>query len=161
MGQFTLMALRGVIALALVGSVAVQTLLVPLMWQDLEGSPDWFRVSLPLLAVVGILTLQVSAVCIWKLLTRVRRGSVFTAGSFRYVNVIIGAISAAAVVVFALAVVLAPTEIAPGLVGLVCGLSLVVAGVALLMVVMRALLVQAVEREAEAGHLRSELDGVV
>jgi hypothetical protein len=161
MGQFTLVVLRGVIAVALAGSLAVQGVLVPLLWIDLEGTPDWFRVSIVVLVVLGILTLQVAAVCIWQLLTRVRRGSVFTPGSFRYVNVIIGAISTAAVVVALMAVALAPTAMAPGAVGLVCGLALVVAGIALLMVVMRALLVQAVDREAEAGHLRSELDGVV
>jgi hypothetical protein len=50
---------------------------------------------------------------------------------------------------------------APGLVGLVCGASLVIAGVALIVLVLRMLLVQAVARETEAQHLRSELNEVI
>lgn len=161
MEKLTITVLRIVIAIALVGSLLVQVVMVPLLWIDLEGAPGWFRVAMAVIAVLGVATLQVAAVCIWILLTKVRRGSVFSFSSFRPVNVIIGTIAAAAILTFALAVVLAPTTVAPGIVGLLCGMALVIAGVALLMVVMRALLAQAVDREVEAGRLRSELDGVI
>ena len=62
----------------------------------------------------------------------------------------------------AMAVTLAPGEaVAPGIVGLICGLSLVVAGVALVVLVLRMLLAQAVALDAEATHLKSELDEVI
>lgn len=161
MSRATILILRVVIALALAGSLVVQTVIVPLLWADLESEALWGRITLVVIAVLWIATLQVSAVCIWQLLTRVRRGSIFSRSSFRYVDVIIGAVTASAVLVFALAVVLAPGETAPGIVGLICGAALVLGGVALIVVVMRALLKQAIDRENEARTLRDELGEVI
>jgi hypothetical protein len=100
-------------------------------------------------------------VCIWQLLTLVRRGTVFSDAAFRYVDVVIGAITAGSVVTAVFAVMLVPGDTAPGVVGLICGASLVIAGVALVVYVLRMLLKQAVSREVEAEHLRSELDEVI
>ncbi|GAA0624300.1 DUF2975 domain-containing protein [Kribbella sandramycini] len=162
MGKFAVLALRVVLVIALAGSLLVQTVLVPLIWADLDEAPASVRVPLVVIVVLGIVTLQVTAVCIWRLLTMVRRGTVFSNGAFRYVDIVIGAIGAGAVLVFALAVVLAPGEaVAPGLVGLICGLSLVTGGVALVVFVMRLLLVQAVARDVEAQELQAELDEVI
>jgi hypothetical protein len=161
MGNFTILALRAVIVLALIGSLAVQILMMPLVWADLEGTEDRIRVLLIGILVLGILTMQISAVCVWRLLTMVRRGSVFTPAAFRYVDVIIGAIAAGSLLTFLLAVLLAPGDAAPGIVGLICGAALVIAGVALIVLVLRALLAQAVAREIEAKQLRSELNEVI
>lgn len=161
MGTITIVLLRIVIALSLAGSLVVQTVIVPLVWADLASEPLWGRITFVTLAVLGILTMQVFAVCVWRLLTLVRRGAVFSDAAFRYVDVVIGAIGAASAVTFILAVVLAPGGTAPGVVGLICGAALVLAGMALLVVVMRRLLAQAIEREKEARALRSELDEVI
>ncbi|MGF2949264.1 DUF2975 domain-containing protein [Microbacterium alcoholitolerans] len=161
MGRTTIVLLRVVIALALAGSLVVQTVLAPLIWVDLDGTPTWFRVSFVVIVVLGVLTMQVFAVCVWLLLTRVRRGSIFQQSSFRYVDVIIGAIGATALLAVGMAFVLAPTQIAPGVVALVCGAALVLGGMALLVVVMKALLRQATEREVEAQALRTELGEVI
>lgn len=73
-----------------------------------------------------------------------------------------GAVVAAAVLLFALAVVLAPGEaVPPGMVLLICGAAVAVLGVALVVVVLRMLLAQAVARDVEAAQLRSELDEVI
>ena len=161
MDKLTILALRIVIALCLAGSLFVQVVIVPLLWADLEGAPLWGRISLVVIIVLGIVTLQVSAVCIWQLLSLVRRGSVFSHAAFRYVDVIFAAVAAASVLTFALAVILAPGGTAPGIVGLICGISLAVAGAALVVLVLRMLLTQAVARDAEATSLRSELDEVI
>jgi len=158
MAKSTILVLQVVIALALAGSLVVQTVIVPLLWADLEGEALWGRIALVIIAVLGVLTLQVFAVCVWMLLTKVRRGSLFSPTSFRYVDVIIGAIGAAAALALILAVLLAPGPTAPGVVALICGAALVLAGIALLVVVMKALLRQAIDRDAEARALRSELD---
>jgi hypothetical protein len=72
------------------------------------------------------------------------------------------AIAAASLRTFGMAVALAPGEaVAPGIVGLVCGLSVVVAGVALVVYVLRMLLAQAVATDHEAQQLRAELDEVI
>jgi hypothetical protein len=162
MGKLAVLALRVVIALALAGSLVVQGVIAPLLWQDLEDAPAGVRVPFVVIVVLGIVTMQVTAVCIWRLLTMVRSGTVFSHAAFRYVDIVIGAIATASVLTFGLAVVLAPGEaVAPGVVGLICGVSLVVGGVALIVLVLRMLLVQAVAIDAEAKHLQSELDEVI
>jgi hypothetical protein len=132
------------------------------MWADLDDAPGQVRLSFTIAIVLGIVTLQVSAVCIWRLLTMVRRGSVFSRAAFRYVDVVIGAIAAASLILVGLGVALAPGEaVAPGVVLLIGGAALVVAGVALVVLVLRMLLAQAVARETEALRLRSELEEVI
>jgi hypothetical protein len=161
MDKLTILALRIVIALCLAGSLFVQVVLVPLFWLDLEDVELWARISLIVIIVLGIVTMQVTAVCVWQLLSMVRKGSVFSHGAFRYVDVIFGAVAVASVLVFALAVLLAPGGTAPGIVGLICGISLAIAGAALVVLVLRMLLTQALARDAEVQHLRSELDEVI
>lgn len=161
MGRSLVLVLRVVIALALVGSLVVQTFIIPAVWVDLEGAPQVSRITFVTILVLGVVTMQVFAVCIWQLLSKVRRGSVFSGSSFVYVDVIVWAIVAAAVLAFAMAVLLALGETAPGIVGLICGASLVLGGMALLVLVMRTLLKQAIDRENEAKLLRSELNEVV
>ncbi len=162
MGKLTVRALRVVIALALAGSVFVQAVMVPLLWIDLRDAPATVRVPVVVIVLLGILTMQVSAVCVWRLLTMVRRGTVFSHAAFRYVDIVIGAIAAASLLTFALGVTLAPGEaVAPGVVLLIGGIGLVVAGVALIVLVLRMLLAQAVALDAEAHHLQAELDEVI
>lgn len=163
MGKLTILALQIVIAMVLAGSLFIQLWMVPLISLDFEesGVPTGLRITFNAIVVFGILTVQISAVCVWKLLTMVRSGTVFSHGAFRYVDIIFGAIAAASVLVFALAVLLAPGEIAPGIILLICGASLLIGGVALIVLVLRTLLAQAVARDAEAKHLRDELDEVI
>jgi hypothetical protein len=161
MPRVTILVLRIVIGLCLVGSLFVQTVIVPLLWIDLEGEQLWGRIALVVLAVLGILTMQISAVCIWRLLSMVRKGSVFSPAAFGYVDVIFGAVVAASVLTFTLAVLLAPGETAPGIVGLICGFALAIAGVALVVLVLRMLLAQAIARDVEVVQLRSELNEVI
>ena len=165
MGTLTILVLRIVLALVLAGSVFVQLVMVPLLAIDLdELNPDHAYLRTPLLvfAVLGIVTIQVVLVCVWRLLTMVRRGTVISDAAFRYVDVVIGAIAAASMLTFGLGVVLAPGEaVAPGVVLLIGGAAVLVAGIALIVLVMRMLLAQAVARDAEAHHLQAELDEVI
>lgn len=160
--------LRVVMAVALTGSVVVQVVMVALLWSGTDGSPSGIGVALVAIGVLGVATLQVIAVCIWRLLTMVGLGTVFSQRAFRYVDIIIGAIATASVLMLGTAVVarfanhaVPEDAVAPELVGLLCGLALAVGGVALLVYVLRTLLVQAVALHAEANHLRSELDEVI
>lgn len=160
--------LRVMIGIALAGSLIVQAAIVALLWWDTDEDPTWIAVSLVTIGVLGVATLQVIAVCTWRLLTMVGRGTVFSHASFRFVDVIIGAIGAAALLTFSIAVVARfanhatpGDEVAPGLVGLISGLALVISGVALVVYVMRTLLAQAVALDSEAKGLRSELDEVI
>ncbi len=163
MDKFTIVILKVVIALSLAGSLFVQFPLLALVWQDMTdaGEALWGRVAFVSIAALGVLTMQVFGVCVWRLLTLVRKGSVFSPRSFRYVDIMIGDFGFAAVLAFLLAALLAPGEVAPGIVALICGLALVLAGIAILVVVMRRLLAQAIAVESDARALRTELDGVI
>lgn len=168
MDRWVVRVLQGVIAVALLGSLVVQLVIVPLLWLDMEGAPAGIRTSLAVIAVLGVLTLQVVGVCVWRLLTMVSRHTVFSPAAFRYVDVVIGAIGAGALLLLAVAVVarfanhaVEGDAVAPGMVGLICGIALVVGGVALLVYVMRTLLAQAISLGHEARSLRSELDEVI
>ncbi|CAL9343607.1 DUF2975 domain-containing protein [Streptomyces sp. enrichment culture] len=165
MGKLTTLALRAVLVALLAGSLFVQTVMVPLLaadMTDVDAEVARLRTPVVVIAVLGVVTVQVVLVCVWRLVTMVRRGTVFSHAAFRYVHIVIGAITAAALLVFALGVVLAPGEtVAPGIVLLIGGLGLAVLGTALVVLVLRMLLAQAVARDIEASRMRAELDVVI
>ncbi|QYA96375.1 DUF2975 domain-containing protein [Streptomyces anulatus] len=163
MGKLTVRALRAVLVVVLAGSVFVQALMV---WVLVSGS-DPEDGSLPLtplrvITILGIGAAQVVLVCVWRLVTMVRRGTVFSHAAFRYVDVIIGAIVAAALVWFAVTALNAPGQRDdPGVTLIMGGIGVAVLGVALLVLVLRTLLAQAVARDVEAARMRAELDEVI
>ena len=165
MGKLTVLALRVVLAGLLAGSLFVQTVMVALVAKDMESlNPDYAYLRAPILAisVLGILSIQVVLACVWRLVTMVRRGTVFSHGAFRYVHVIIGAILAGALLTFALGTVLTPNEpVPPGMVLLIGGAGVGILGVALVVVVLRMLLAQAVARDVEATLMQAELEAVI
>ncbi|GAA1495467.1 DUF2975 domain-containing protein [Paeniglutamicibacter kerguelensis] len=157
MGNMTIHALRTVLALALAGTLFVQVVMVPLLAVDLTefgAGIEAVRIPIIVIAVLGIVALQVVIVCVWRLVTMVRRGTVFSRAAFRFVDVVIGAVTAAALLIFGLGIVLAPGEaVAPGMVLLIGGTGLLVAGMALVVLVMRKLLVQASGMAAELNEV--------
>ncbi|MCX4503613.1 DUF2975 domain-containing protein [Streptomyces anulatus] len=163
MGKLTVRALRAVLVVVLAGSVFVQALMV---WVLVSGS-DPEDGSLPLtplrvITILGIGTAQVTLVCVWRLVTMVRRGTVFSHAAFRYVDVIIGAIAAAALVWFTVTALNAPGQREdPGVTLIMGGIGVAILGVALLVLVLRTLLAQAVARDVEAARMRAELDEVI
>jgi hypothetical protein len=163
MGKLTVRALRAVLAVVLTGTVFVQALMV---WALVSGS-DQEDGSLPLtplrvITILGIGTAQVALVCVWRLVTMVRRGTVFSHAAFRYVDVIIGAIAAAALVWFAVTALNAPGQRDdPGVTLIMGGIGVAILGVALIVLVLRMLLAQAVARDVEAAQMQAELDEVI
>jgi hypothetical protein len=92
----------------------------------------------------------------------VRRGTVFSHAAFRYVEVIIGAIVATALVWFAVTALNAPGQRDdPGVTLIMGGIGVGILGVALIVLVLRMLLAQAVARDVEATQLQAELDEVI
>jgi hypothetical protein len=163
MGKLTVRALRAVLVMVLAGTVVIQAGLV---WVLVSGS-DPEDGSVPLTAlrvitIVGMVSVQVIGACVWRLVTMVRRGTVFSHAAFRYVDVVIGAIVAAALVWFAVTAVNAPGQRAdPGVTLIMGGVGVAILGVALIVLVLRMLLAQAVARDGEAAQLQAELDDVI
>ena len=144
MGKLTVQALRVVLVVVLAGTVFVQAAMV---WA-LVAVPD--DGSLPLtplrlITILGMVSVQVAAVCVWRLVTMVRRGTVFSDAAFRYIDVMIGAIVAAALVWLAVTLFNAPGQRDdPGVTLIMGGIAVGILGVALIVVVLRMLLAQAV-----------------
>ncbi|WP_434993234.1 DUF2975 domain-containing protein [Arthrobacter sp. Ld5] len=165
MGRLTVAALRVVLAMMFAGSIFIQVAVLSLLARDIgEADPDVAMIVLPMvvLTVLAILAGQVAVVCVWGLLTMARRGTVFSTGAFRLVHLVIGAFAVASLLTFGLGVALAPGEaVAPGVVLLIGGVAVMLAAVALIVLVLKALLAQAVARDAEARDLRTELDEVI
>jgi hypothetical protein len=162
-GKLTVQALRAVLVAVLAGTVFVQAGMV---WALVSGS-DPEDGSLPLtplrlITILGMVSVQVALVCVWRLVTMVRGGTVFSHAAFRYVNIVIGAIVAAALVWFAVTAINAPGQRDdPGVTVIMGGIGVAILGVALIVLVLRMLLAQAVARDAEASQLRAELDEVI
>lgn len=165
MGKLTVLALRAVIATLLAGSLYLQVVMVYANAVKLDeglaaGNSPYAVIAIVLL---GLLTFQVILVCISRLVTMVKRGTVFSHAAFRYVDIVIGAILAAAVLAAALAIILASGSDgeSPGVFLIMAGAVVAILGAALLVLVLRMLLAQAVARDAQAAHLEAELDEVI
>lgn len=163
MGKLAVRALRAVLVVVLAGTVFVQASMV---WALVSGS-DPEDGSLPLtplrvITILGMVSGQVALVGVWRLVTMVRRGTVFSRAAFRYVDAVIGAIVAAALLWFAVTALNAPGQRAdPGVTVIMGGIGLAILGVALIVLVLRMLLAQAVARDVEAARMRAELDEVI
>ena len=163
MGKLAVWALRAILTVVLAGTVVIQAGMV---WTLVSGN-DPEDGSLPLTAfrvstILGMITVQVALVCVWRLVAMVRRGTVFSSASFRYVDVIIGAIVAAALVWFAVTIINAPGQRAdPGVTLIMGGVGVAILGVALIVLLLRMLLAQAVARDTEASRLQAELNEVI
>ncbi|MCF2127986.1 DUF2975 domain-containing protein [Strepomyces sp. STD 3.1] len=163
MGELAVRALRAVLVLLLVGTVFVQALMV---WTLVSGS-DPEDGSLPLtplrvITVLGMLAAQVALICLGRLVTMVRRGTVFSHAAFRYVNGVIGAFVGAALLWFAITIINAPGQRDdPGVTVIMGGIGVAILGVALIVLVLRMLLAQAVARDVEASQMQAELDEVI
>ncbi|MFC0674223.1 DUF2975 domain-containing protein [Brachybacterium hainanense] len=167
MNVVSVQVLRVIVVIALIGSLVIQLGFIPLAWLEARGESPLVTV-LAVIGLLGVLALQVIGVCILRLLGMVRRGRVFSPRAFSFVDAITAALGVGAVLVLAIAVVGAIANrtsagdvVAPGVVGMVCGLALVVAGVCLVVHVQRQLLAQATRTLQRAEQLQSELDEVV
>ncbi|WP_431933677.1 DUF2975 domain-containing protein [Nonomuraea jabiensis] len=163
MGKLAVRALRAVLVVLLTGTVFVQALMV---WTLASGS-DPEDGSLPLtafrvIAILGMVSGQVALVSVWRLVSMVRRGTVFSHAAFRYVDTVIGAIVAAAFLWFTVTAINAPGQRDdPGVTVIMGGIGVAILGVALIVLVLRMLLAQAVARDVEAAQMQAELDEVI
>ncbi|MDX3356213.1 DUF2975 domain-containing protein [Streptomyces sp. ME01-24h] len=161
MGKLTLLALRAVLGVQIAGSAFVQVLMVWALATDPEDGALPLT-PLRLVTILGLVAAEVALVCVWRLVGMVRRGTVFSHAAFRYVDVMIGAIVAAALVWFAVTALNAPGQRDdPGVTVIMGGVGVAILGVALIVLVLRMLLAQAVARDVEAARMRAELAEVI
>ena len=123
---------------------------------EARESPDqaWLRWPMTVFAALEVLCVQVVIVCTWRLLTMVERDHIFRERSLVWVDGIVRAIVTAWAMLAAVSAYLGAIATDPALPILLILLLLVGGVLGLLMVVMRALLRQAIV-------LRTDLDAVI
>ena len=142
----------GIVLITLI-TVVGQVLIVPLVAAETaRANPEVGYLRLP--GIVGcvavIACVQVALVCVWRLLSMVARDSIFRPSAFRLVDVIIGSVLAATVLLVAAFVILqAAQALAPGVMIMLFSGTVTGTGLALLLVVMRGLLKKATELEQD------------
>lgn len=165
MGKFSIGGLKVVLALILTGTLFVQLFMIPMI--IMHGSPTEASERLLQSSFLGYmflagLIIETCVWCVWKLATRVKRGTVFDPASLSYVTPIIIAFAVGSAATLALGAILAgSSEIAPGAVLLVGGAGLLMIGISIVVLVLRQLLEQAANTQAQAAELRDELGGVI
>lgn len=149
--------LRALLILLFAILVLFQVMSLPGQFAHLAAeSPERAHLRWPLTAVTvfWVLCIQVVVVATWKLLGMVVADRIFTVSSLKWVDVILGAIVTAWLVLVGVFVVVGVTADDPGMPLLLLLMVTIIAVAALLMVVMRALLRQAT-------GLRTDLDAVI
>ena len=138
--------LQIVLLLTFVVLVVFQTLSFPGMFAHMaREEPDVAHLRWPLtaFAAIEILCAQVVVVCTARLLTMVRQDRIFTEASWRWVDVIIGAVTTAWLLLAGLFLYVGAVADDPGVPMVLLFLLLVTGALGLLVPVMRGLLVQA------------------
>jgi hypothetical protein len=155
--RWTVALLRVFLVLLFGILVVFQTLSLPGKFRYMaEESPDLASLRWPMTAVsvFWVLCVQVVVVCIWRLLTLVRKDRIFSEVSLRWVDAIVWAIAAAWVVLVGVFLYVGLKADDPGAPLVLLLLSTGVTVLGLLMVVMRALLRQATT-------LRTDMEAVI
>ncbi|WP_159611737.1 DUF2975 domain-containing protein [Glutamicibacter sp. JC586] len=165
MGKYSILGLKVVLALITAGTLFVQLFMIPMILIHEASSDSGERLLqtsfLSYLFLAG-LVIETCVICVWKLATRVKRGTVFDPASLGYVTPIIIAFAIASLATLVLGAILATsTEIAPGAVLLVGGAGLLMIGISIIVLVLRQLLDQAATTQTQAAALRDELGGVI
>ena len=144
MHRTTILTLKTLLVAMIALLLACQLFMVPgVARQSAERYSDLSRLEVPgiVVAVLFLLCVQVVLVCVWQLLSMVRAASIFGDDAFRFVDIILGCIVLATVLIAASGVILTGAGAASPSIMLLCALGVVVgAGLSLLIVVMRGLL---------------------
>lgn len=149
--------LKTLIAVMLVLLLASQILVIPEVARITAiRNPDVAQLEVPGIigAVIFLALVEVTLICVWRLLSLVRAERIFSSDAFRYVDIILVALAAAGLLIAAsYAVILASRAVSLSLT-LLAVLGIVVsAALALLVVVMRGLLRKALELEQDLSEV--------
>jgi hypothetical protein len=118
--------------------------------------PEFAQLRVPgiVIGVVFALCAQVLLVCVWRLLTLVRAGAIFSERAFVWVDVALGAVAVATLLVVGSLILLQIAGASPPSISLLCLIGIVVgAGLSLLIVVLRGLLRKASQLEQDLSEV--------
>jgi len=150
-------ALKALIVVLLVLLLASQILVIPEVARITAlRNPDVAHLEVPGIigAVIFLAFVEVTLVCVWCLLSLVREGRIFHVEAFRFVDVILGALISAGVLILASYLVIIANRAVSLSLTLLAVLGVVVsAALALLVIVLRGLLRKALELEQDLSEV--------
>ncbi|SDN07598.1 Protein of unknown function [Cryobacterium flavum] len=157
MHRSAIVTLKTLIFVLITLLLACQVFVIPAVAQQMvEKSPplDYLQVPGIMVTVGFVLCVQVALVCVWRLLSLVRASIIFRENAFRYVNIILGLVALATLLILGSFITLAVAGVASPSVIMLCSLGIVVgSGLALMIVVMRGLLHQASQLERDLAEV--------
>jgi hypothetical protein len=157
MRHATIISLKALIAVLLALLLTCQLWFVPVLAAEIAAAnPEAGFLLIPgdVIAVVFLACAQAVLICVWRLLSMVRESSIFSEAAFAWVDVILGAIVLATVLVLGSLIGLTVVQMVPpaafilGVLGTVVG-----SGLALLVIVMRGLLRNASRLEQDLAEV--------
>lgn len=150
-------ALKALIVVLVALLLASQILVIPEVARITAlRNPDVVQLEIPGIigAVVFLALVEVTLVCVWFLLSLVQTDRIFRVEAFRYVDIILGALVAAGVLILAAYLVILANRAVSLSLSLLAILGVVVsAALALLVVVLRGLLRKALELEQDLSEV--------
>lgn len=151
------LALRALVALILVLLLVAQGLAVPYVAAGFaERYPEFAPLQVPvaIAAILLILCVQINFVCVWQLLSLVRRDTIFSRAAFRWVDGILVALIAATVIVGITFILLLLAGATTPSISLLVVFGIVIGcGLCLLVVVLRGLLEKALRLEEDLSEV--------
>lgn len=152
-----ILALKALLAILLLLLLAAQIFAVPAVAATTaERYPDYAYLTVPgMVLLIGlILCVQFTFVCVWRLLSLVARDRIFSRAAFRYVDLILGALVAATIIVIVSLAMLFIADASPPSLTLLAVFGIVIgAGLTLLVIVMRGLLEKALQLEHDLSEV--------
>ncbi|MDQ0642551.1 DUF2975 domain-containing protein [Microbacterium murale] len=149
--------LKTLIAVMIVLLLASQILVIPEVARITAiRNPDVAQLEIPgiIAAILFLALVQVTLLCVWRLLSLVRAERIFSNDAFRYVDIILWALAAAgALIAVSYVVIIASRAVSLSLTLLAILGIVVSAALALLVVVLRGLLRKALELEQDMSEV--------
>ena len=157
MNRTTIVLLKTLIAILLALLLFCQVVVIPRTVAGLATVyPEFSQLVVPGIIVGGLFALcaQVLLVCVWRLVTLVRVDSIFSERAFIWVDVALGAVGLATVLVVGALIILTVAGASPPSISLLCLIGAIVgAGLSLLLVVLRGLLRKASQLERDLSEV--------
>jgi hypothetical protein len=153
----TILVLKAIIAAMILLILACQLFLVPPTAQGMARAyPEFADLIVPgiVIAELFLLCIQVVNVCVWRLLSMIGEQNIFSTDAFRWVDVILGSIVAATLLIVVAFAILTSAGVGNPSILLLGSLGVVVgSGLSLLVIVMRGLLKNAAQLQQDLSEV--------
>lgn len=157
MNRATIVPLKALIVVMIGIILASQVFVVPGVAESTAHIyPEFAYLKLPgiVVAVAFLFCVELALVCVWRLLSLVRTGTIFSRDAFKWVDAILLLVIVATVIILGAFIALQIAGVGSGPVMVICILGVIVgSGFALLVVVLRRLLRQASQLEHDLSEV--------